>query len=83
MVEALENVLSKGYTKEELEKMVEKALNYGTIEIKKEMVTMKEDIIKEAIEYADVVQAQTSKTIGVQHALLKKQLGATIQWIDR
>ena len=33
---------------------------------------MKEDIIKEAKEYADVLQAQASKTMRVQLAILKK-----------
>ena len=81
-VEAMENAPSKGYTKEELEKMVEKAVNYGTTKIRKEMVTMKEDIVKKAKKYSYVVQAQTSKTMGIQLALLKKQLAATMQCID-
>ena len=78
MVEALENVSSKEYIKEELKKLVEKAVNHGTIEIRKEMITMKEDIVKEAREYADIVQGQASKATGVQLALLKKQLVAII-----
>ena len=81
-VEALENAPSKGYSKEELEKLVERAVNHGTMEVRKEMITMKEDIVKEAKEYANVVQVQASKTMGVQLALLKKQLVATMQCID-
>ena len=54
-VEAMKDAPSKGYTKEELEKLIEKAINNGTIEINKEMITMKDDIVKEAREYADTV----------------------------
>ena len=46
------------------------------------MVTLKKDIVKEAKEYANNIQAQTSKTMGIQLSLLKKQLAATIQCID-
>ena len=65
IVEALENAPSKGYSKEDLEKMVAKAVNQGTKEIKQEMITMKDDIVKEAKEYADTVQAQASKNMGI------------------
>ena len=81
-MEALENALSKGYSKEELKKLVEKVVNYGTMEVIKEMITMKEDIVKKAREYADIVQAQASKAMEVQLLLLKKQLAATMQCID-
>ena len=40
---------------------------------------MKGDIVKEAREYANIIQAQTSKAMGVQLSLLKKQLAATMQ----
>ena len=62
--------------------MVEKAIIQRMEDIRKEMVTMKKDIVKEAREYADNVQAQASKTMGIQLSLLKKQLGATMQCID-
>ena len=81
-IEALKNAPSKSFSEVELEKMVEKVVNYGTTEMRKEMIIMKEDIGKKAKEYADVVQAQASKTIGVQLSLLKKQLVATMQCID-
>ena len=79
IVEALENAPSKVYNKEDLEKMVAKVVNHGTKEIRQEMVTMKDGIVKE---YVDTVQAQASKTIEVQLAFLKKQLAATMQCID-
>ena len=81
-VEAIENATSKGYNKLDLEKLVEKAVIQGTEDIQKEMLTMKKDIVKEAREYADTVQAQASKTMGIQFSLLKKQLAATMQCID-
>ena len=81
-VEALENTPSKGFSKVELEKLVQKAVNHGTTEIRKEMITMKEDIVKEAKEYANVVQAQASKAMGIRLSLLKKQLAAIMQCID-
>ena len=46
------------------------------------MVTLKKNIVKEAREYADNVQIQASKTMGIQLLLLKKQLAATMQCID-
>ena len=46
------------------------------------MITLKIDIVKEAKEYADNIQVQASKTIGIQLSLLKKQLVATMQCID-
>ena len=61
---------------------MEKVVNHGTTEIRKEMITMKEDIVKEVREYADTVQVQASKAMEVQLALLKKQLAATMQCID-
>ena len=81
-VEAIENATSKNYNKLDLEKIVEKAVIQGTEDIRKEMLTMKKDIVKEAREYADTVQAQASKTMGIQLSLLKKQLAATMQCID-
>ena len=46
------------------------------------MITLKKDIVKEAQEYADNVQAQASKTMEIQLSLLKKQLATTMQCID-
>ena len=81
-VEAIENATSKGYNKVDFEKMIEKAIIQGTDDICQDMVILKKDIVKETREYADNVQAQASKTMGIQLALLKKQLAATMQCID-
>ena len=82
IVEAIENATSKGYNKANFEKMIEKTVIQGTDDIRQEMVTLKKDIVKEAREYTDNVQAQASKTMGIQLSLLKKQLAATMQCID-
>ena len=82
IIEAIENVTSKGYNKADFEKMIEKAIIQGTEDIRKEMVTLKKDIVKEAREYADNVQARASKIMEIQLSLLKKQLAATMQCID-
>ena len=81
-IEAIENATSKGYNKVDFEKMIEKAIIQGTDDIQQEMVTLKKYIVKEAREYADNVQAQASKTMGIQLLLLKKQLAATMECID-
>ena len=81
-VEAIENATSKSYNKLDLEKIVENAVIQGMEDIRKEMLTMKKDIVKEAREYADTIQAQASKTMGIQLSLFKKQLAATMQCID-
>ena len=70
-VEAIENVTSKGYNKVDFEKLVEKAVIQGTEDIRKEMLTIKKDIVKEAREYADTIQAQASKAMGIQSHSLK------------
>ena len=80
--EAIENATSKGYNKVDFEKMVEKVVIQGMKDIRKEMLTMKKDIVKEASKYANNLQAQASKTMGIQLSLLKKQLAATMQCID-
>ena len=81
-VKAIKNATSKGYNKIDFEKLVEKAVIQGMEDIRKEMLTMKKDFFKEAKEYADTIQAQASKTMGIQLSLLKKQLAATMQSID-
>ena len=81
-IEAIENATSKGYNKVDFEKMIEKAVIQGMEDIWQEMVTLKKDIFKEAKKYADNVQAQALKTMGIQLSLLKKQLEATMQCID-
>ena len=82
IVEAIENATSKGYNKVDFEKVIEKAVIQKTDDIWKEMVTLKKDIVKEAKEYANNVQAQASKTMKIQLSLLKKQLATTMQCID-
>ena len=81
-VEAIQNATTKRYNKDDFEKMVEKAVIQGTEDLRKEMVTMKKDIVKEAKENAGIVQAQASETTGIQLSLHKKQLAATMQCID-
>ena len=71
-IKALENAPSKGYSKEDLKKIVEKVVNQGTKKITQELITMKDEIVKEEKEYADTVRVQASKSIEVQLALLKK-----------
>ena len=81
-VEAIENATSKGYNKVDFEKMIEKVVIEGTDDIRQEMITLKKDIVNEAKEYADNVQVQASKTMGIQLSLLKKKLATTMQCID-
>ena len=57
IVEEIENATSKGYNKAGFEKMIEKAIIQGMEDIRKEMVTLIKDIVKEAREYANNVQA--------------------------
>ena len=73
-VEAIENATSKSYNKLDLEKIVENAVIQGTEDIRKEMLTMKKDIVKEAREYADTVQAQASKPWEYNSHSLKSNL---------
>ena len=65
-IEALENApykpTNKALTKEELNKMVEEAVNKGTMEIRSEMISMKDTIVKEAQMYVDSVQKEATKT---------------------
>jgi len=81
-IQALENAPSKGYTKADLHKMVEEAVSKGTattmMEIRKEMNTLKEEIVVEVRTYADEVQAESNRNSRYQIELLKKQMKATI-----
>ena len=60
-IQALENAPSKGFTKAYLSKMVEEAVNKGAVEIRKEIRTLKEEIVEEAKIYADKVQAESNR----------------------
>ena len=60
-IQALENAPSKGYTKADLGKMVEKTVNKGAMVIRKEMSLLKGEIVEEAKLYADKVQAESNK----------------------
>ena len=82
IVEAIEIATSKGYNEVDFEKVIEKAVIQGTDDIRQEMITVNKVIVKEAEEYAENVQAQASKTMGIQLSLLKKQVAATLQCID-
>ena len=72
-IQALENAPSKGYTKADLNKMVEEAVNKGTTEIRKEMSALKGEIVEEAKIYADKVQAESNRNSRVQIALLQNK----------
>ena len=56
-IQAMENAPSKGYTKADLSKMVEEAVNKGAVVIRKDMSLLKKEIVEEARMYADKVQA--------------------------
>ena len=76
-IQALENAPSGGYTKSDLGKMVEEAVNKGAMVIRKEMSILKEEIVGEAKVYADKVQAESNKNSRIQIALLHKQMRLT------
>jgi hypothetical protein len=76
-IQALENAPSKGYTKADLSKMVEEAVNKGAVVIRKEMRLLKEEIVEEANIYADKVQAESNRNSRIQIALLQKQMRIT------
>ena len=59
--------------------MVEEAVNKGTMVIRKEMSLLKEEIVEEAIIYADKIQAESNRKSRIQFALLKKQMRNTLE----
>ena len=71
-IQALKNAPSTTYTKADLGKMVEEAISKGTMEIRKEMSLLKEEIVEEAKVYADKVQAESNRNSRIQMALLQK-----------
>ena len=81
-IQALENAPSKGYTKADLGKMVEETINKGTLEIRKEMSLLKEEIVEEAKTYADKVQAESNRNSRIQMALLQKQMRITLETLQ-
>ena len=81
-IQALENASSKGYTKADLSKMVEEAVNKGAGEIRKEMGLLKQEIVEEAKTYADKVQAKSNRNSRIQIALLQKQMRITLETLQ-
>ena len=81
-IQALENAPHKGYTKADLNKMVEEAVNKGANEIRKEMSLLKGEIVEEAKVYADKVQAESNRNSRVQIALLQKQMRLTLETLQ-
>ena len=81
-IQALENAPSKGYTKADLSKMVEEAVNKGAVVIRKEMSLLKEEIVEEARIYADKVQAESNRNSRIQIALLQKQMRITLETLQ-
>ena len=81
-IQALENAPSKGYTKADLGKMVEEAVNKGAMEIRKEMRIFQRGNVEEAKVYADKVQAESNKNSRIQIALLQKQMRLTLETLQ-
>ena len=81
-IQALENAPSKGYTKADLSKMVEEAVNKGANEIRKEISVLKGEIVEEAKIYTDKVQAESNRNSRVQIALLQKQMRLTLETLQ-
>ena len=81
-IQAMENAPSKGYTKADLSKMVEEAVNKGAVVIRKEMSLLKEEIVEEARMYADKVQAESNRNSRIQIALLQKQMRITLETLQ-
>jgi predicted ATPase len=81
-IQALENTPLKGYSKADLSKMVEEAVNKGAVEIRKEMCLLKEEIVEEAKIYADKAQAESNRNSRVQIALLQKQIRITLETLQ-
>jgi hypothetical protein len=81
-IQAMENAPSKGYTKADLSKMVEEAVNKGAVEIRKEMSLLKEEIVEEAKVYADKVQAESNRNSRIQITLLQKQMRITLETLQ-
>ena len=81
-IQALENAPSKGYTKAYLSKLVEEAVNKGAGEIRKEMSLLKQEIVDEAKNYADKVQAESNRNSRIQIALLQKQMRITLETLQ-
>lgn len=81
-IQALENAPSKGYTKADLSKLVEEAVNKGVVEIRKEMSLLKGKIVEEAKMYADKVQEESNRNSRIQIALLQKQMRITLETLQ-
>ena len=62
--------------------MVEASVKKETDEIRKEMVTLKGEIVQEAKVYADHVQAESNKNSKLQMQLLQMQMKITLDAIE-
>lgn len=86
-IATIENGPRTGFTKEDVNKMVEQAVNKGVsstlTEVRKEMAIMKEEIVQEARVYADVVQAQASASMLGELQRLRNQLMLTTEFIEK
>jgi hypothetical protein len=81
-IQALENGPHQNVTNKDLNKMVEAAVKKGTDEIRKEMVSLKGEIVQEAKVYADHVQAESNKNSKLQMQLLQRQMKITLDAIE-
>ena len=62
--------------------MVEATVKNGTDEIRKEMVSLKGEIVQEAKVYAVQVQAESNKNSKLQMQLLQRQMKITLDAIE-
>ena len=81
-IQALENGPHHNVSNKDLNKMVEAAVKKGTDEIRKEMVSLKGEIVQEAKVYADHVQAESNKNSKLQIQLLQRQMRITLDAIE-
>ena len=72
-IQALENGPHQNFTNKDLNKMVETAVKQRTDEIRKEMVSLKGEIVQETKIYVDHVQAESNKNSKLQMQLLQRQ----------
>ena len=81
-ITALENGPQQASSNKDLNKMVEEAVKKGTDEIRKEMVSLKSEIVQEAKVYADHVQMEANKNSKLQMKLLQNQMKKTLDAIE-
>ena len=81
-IQALENRPHQNITNKDLNKMVEASVKKRTDEIRKEMVSLKCEIVQETKVYADHVQAESNKNFKLQMQLLQRQMKITLDGIE-